>query len=219
MEFYDTGRHCEVATCRQHDFLPRHCPGCQKDFCNEHGPADAHACPTPALVDVRAPVCPLCDAILPVQRDRSPDAQVDAHIVAGCPNGPYGAKAAAGPAAAGPAAAASPSPPRSTAPAPPSSSRCTVRGCKKRDLAGAKCPQCRQPFCLGHRHPPDHACTAPPPPTAAAALARGAGPAGKLAHQSRLLLQRFASPPAARPLAGTTAGGRAAGATKDCVIS
>ena len=45
MEFEDVGRHCELPSCRRHDYLPFYCPDCQKYYCLDHREQVAHQCP------------------------------------------------------------------------------------------------------------------------------------------------------------------------------
>ena len=45
MEFQDVGKHCELASCRRHDYLPFYCPDCQKYYCLDHREQVAHQCP------------------------------------------------------------------------------------------------------------------------------------------------------------------------------
>ncbi|KND00068.1 uncharacterized protein SPPG_04409 [Spizellomyces punctatus DAOM BR117] len=38
---------------------------------------------------------------------------------------------------------------------------CSFSSCTTAELWSATCPKCAKQFCLRHRHPPDHSCTAP----------------------------------------------------------
>ncbi|XP_030625065.1 AN1-type zinc finger protein 1 isoform X2 [Chanos chanos] len=41
----DIGKHCEIKSCHQKDFLPFVCDACAGVFCLEHRSRDAHSCP------------------------------------------------------------------------------------------------------------------------------------------------------------------------------
>ncbi|XP_062841553.1 AN1-type zinc finger protein 1 isoform X2 [Trichomycterus rosablanca] len=41
----DMGKHCEIESCHQKDFLPFVCDSCSGVFCLEHRSRDAHSCP------------------------------------------------------------------------------------------------------------------------------------------------------------------------------
>ncbi|VDO40517.1 unnamed protein product [Haemonchus placei] len=82
--------------------------------------------------NVQVPTCPLCDKPVPTPKGVSPDIQVDQHIQNNCAQGPKKKIFA---------------------------NRCTVKGCKKKELVPITCPSCHQNFCLGHRHEKDHNCS------------------------------------------------------------
>ncbi|KAJ3182435.1 AN1-type zinc finger protein 1 [Geranomyces variabilis] len=44
--------------------------------------------------------------------------------------------------------------------APSKKTPCALEGCTRAELWSAKCRNCHLTFCLGHRHPPDHECSA-----------------------------------------------------------
>ncbi|XP_073253782.1 AN1-type zinc finger protein 2B-like isoform X3 [Porites lutea] len=48
--------------------------------------------------------------------------------------------------------------------------RCSLKGCKQKELIPVRCDSCRQNFCLKHRHEQDHNCSA---------VVRGSGTGGK----------------------------------------
>ncbi|KAK7118165.1 hypothetical protein R3I94_021863 [Phoxinus phoxinus] len=41
----DVGKHCEIKSCKQKDFLPFVCSSCSGLFCLEHRSRDSHSCP------------------------------------------------------------------------------------------------------------------------------------------------------------------------------
>lgn len=142
MELPHVGQHCDWSTCSRLDFLPFHCHLCRGVFCQDHGPVDTHACPQRYQRDVKVPVCPLCQLPCPVRRDlgHTPDMAVNAHIDRDCRSDKAVSrqrrinKAALDPLV------------------------CVKVKCKKKELVPLKCDECRQPVCLTHRHPEDHAC-------------------------------------------------------------
>eukprot|EP01117_Protostelium_nocturnum_P014166 TRINITY_DN5358_c0_g1_i3.p1 TRINITY_DN5358_c0_g1~~TRINITY_DN5358_c0_g1_i3.p1 ORF type:complete len:240 (-),score=78.57 TRINITY_DN5358_c0_g1_i3:189-908(-) len=44
MEFHDVGKHCDVASCGQLDFLPFSCKYCKGTFCQDHWREGQHKC-------------------------------------------------------------------------------------------------------------------------------------------------------------------------------
>ncbi|VDP13617.1 unnamed protein product [Heligmosomoides polygyrus] len=80
--------------------------------------------------NVQVPTCPLCDKPVPTPRGVSPDVQVNEHIINNCALNKKKIFA----------------------------NRCSVKGCKKKELVPITCPSCQQNFCLGHRHEKDHNC-------------------------------------------------------------
>ncbi|XP_058141672.1 AN1-type zinc finger protein 2A isoform X2 [Dasypus novemcinctus] len=143
MEFPDLGKHCSEKTCKQLDFLPIKCDACEQDFCKDHFTSAAHKCPFAYKKDVRVPVCPLCDSPVPVRRGELPDAAVGAHMDQHC-------RHSAG---------------RKTGKI--FTHRCSKEGCKRKEMLPLACDQCLSNFCIQHRHPLDHSCTAGGPATRA----------------------------------------------------
>ncbi|XP_059380086.1 AN1-type zinc finger protein 1 [Carassius carassius] len=45
MAALDIGKHCEIESCKQKDFLPFVCSSCSGVFCLEHRGRDSHSCP------------------------------------------------------------------------------------------------------------------------------------------------------------------------------
>ncbi len=131
MEFPDLGAHCALTTCKRLDFLPVKCAGCKSVFCGEHFSPLAHSCAVAAVRDARVPVCPLCDAPVPVRRKGdAPDVAVSAHIDADCQSDPAVERR------------------RKIF-----DQRCAVKKCKKKEMIRLQCNECGKNFCLSHRHP------------------------------------------------------------------
>uniref|UniRef100_A0A915BZ88 AN1-type domain-containing protein n=2 Tax=Parascaris univalens TaxID=6257 RepID=A0A915BZ88_PARUN len=134
-EFPGFGRHCSFAECHLLDFLPVRCDACSRDFCSTHYPYESHRCESSYKKDVQVPVCPLCGKPVPVARGELPDVVVGRHIDMDCKSDP--ALSSRGKIYA---------------------NRCSVRGCKKRELIPIQCKECGLNFCLKHRFPSDHDC-------------------------------------------------------------
>jgi len=154
----DLGQNCQVKTCNQLDFLPVKCDACSCKFCNAHWTYEAHECPQRHTKDVQVPVCPLCDKPVPTAKGTSPDATVSAHLDRDCRES---AKRKI-------------------------KKRCSVRKCKQTEFIKVECDQCKQNFCLKHRHPTDHQCQGKPSPSQSAA----AGSASSRAAQAALARQQ-----------------------------
>lgn len=135
MELPHLGEQCEVESCGQLDFLPIKCYGCHKKFCTDHFQYESHQCPIKHTKDVQVPVCPLCDKPVPTAKGVSPDTTVSAHIDRDCKSDPAVAK-------------------RNKV----YTNRCTVKKCKQKEMMKVVCDQCKQSYCLKHRHPEDHEC-------------------------------------------------------------
>ena len=134
MEFPDLGKHCSESFCRQMDFLPVKCDACQKVFCKDHFTYSQHQCPSAYRKDVQVPVCPLCNAPVPIKRGDMPDVAVSAHIDNDCKSDPAVKKRKI------------------------YTNRCNKKGCKVKELIKVNCNSCALNFCLTHRHPQDHEC-------------------------------------------------------------
>ncbi|CAD5215026.1 unnamed protein product [Bursaphelenchus okinawaensis] len=129
-EFPNLGSHCAISSCNLLDFLPFKCYKCDKEFCIEHFKCDQHEC---GIKDVRVPVCPLCQQPVPVGKNESADMVVGQHIDNDCKSDPAQKKRTY-------------------------QHRCTKKGCKKREVVQFTCPDCRNNFCVRHRHGDDHDC-------------------------------------------------------------
>ena len=79
------------------------------------------------------PVCPLCNEPVPTKRGQLPDITVSQHIDNECQDDRAKKK-------------------RKTA------NKCTLKGCKNKELIPVLCSECKLNFCLKHRHPSDHMC-------------------------------------------------------------
>nr|CAB3267912.1 AN1-type zinc finger protein 2A [Phallusia mammillata] len=134
MEFPDLGKHCAERSCHQLDFLPLKCDACEQVFCKNHMRYDDHNCHSAYKKDVQVPVCPLCGKPVPVPRGETPDIKVGEHIDRDCQSDPAKKKRKA------------------------YANRCSVSKCKQHELMPVICPNCRQNFCLRHRHQQDHDC-------------------------------------------------------------
>ncbi|KAG0422369.1 hypothetical protein HPB47_001800 [Ixodes persulcatus] len=108
-----------------------------------------HNCLVGVAKDVQVPVCPLCNRPVPSKRGDPPDVAVSSHIDRECRSDPALAKRKA------------------------FTNRCSMKGCKQKELVPVLCGQCNLNHCLKHRHPDDHSCTGRGlSPSGAAAMAR-----------------------------------------------
>lgn len=149
MEFPELGQHCCETSCNRLDFLPMKCDACKKIFCKDHFQYVAHSCTVGISKNVQVPVCPLCNRPVPSRRGDPPDVAVSSHIDRECRSDPAQAKRKA------------------------FTNRCSLKGCKQKELIAVYCRQCGLNHCLKHRHPDDHNCTAKVlSPAGAAAMAR-----------------------------------------------
>uniref|UniRef100_A0A914VTN6 AN1-type domain-containing protein n=1 Tax=Plectus sambesii TaxID=2011161 RepID=A0A914VTN6_9BILA len=133
-EFPDLGKHCNFRDCNRLDFLPMKCDACTKVYCSNHITYISHECSSSYKKDVQVPVCPLCNQPVPVARGETPDFRVGQHIDNDCKSDPAVAKRKI------------------------YSNRCSLNGCKKKELVPITCGECRQNYCLKHRHTTDHDC-------------------------------------------------------------
>ncbi|XP_039267223.2 AN1-type zinc finger protein 2A-like [Styela clava] len=134
MELPKIGDHCSDSFCRQLDFLPIKCDACEKQFCKNHIRYEDHKCESSYKKDVQVPVCPLCNKPVPVPRGEVADIKVGEHIDRDCQSDPAKKHRQA------------------------YSNRCSAPKCKQKELIPVVCPDCRQNFCLRHRHTQDHDC-------------------------------------------------------------
>jgi len=99
----------------------------------------------------------LCSQPVPWKRGEAPDIAVGDHIDRDCQSDPARQKRKV------------------------LSNRCTVKGCKQKEIVPVICDQCKLNHCLKHRHPLDHSCKGNNPGERArqAALARSAASSAK----------------------------------------
>ncbi len=148
IDFMSIGVHCKVPGCNRLDFLPTKCRHCALVTCAEHATPSSHACSHVESKNVcqtslllwlttqrTVPVCPLCSKLVQTPLPgQSLNDQMERHIQSGCKD----------------LLAAPAKPPR----------KCTCKGCKTRDAISFSCSHCRREFCVGHRMPQDHSCSA-----------------------------------------------------------
>ncbi|XP_071039236.1 AN1-type zinc finger protein 2A isoform X2 [Parasteatoda tepidariorum] len=153
MEFPNLGSHCFEKSCNRLDFLPVKCDACSNVFCYDHFQYNKHSCNKGYQKDVQVPVCPLCNSPVPSKRGEQPDIAVSEHIDRDCQADPAIAKRKV------------------------YTSKCSVKGCKLKEIVRINCNVCNKNYCLKHRHPDDHKCSeqkvvSPAQAAGAAALAR-----------------------------------------------
>ncbi|XP_046687484.1 LOW QUALITY PROTEIN: AN1-type zinc finger protein 2B-like [Homalodisca vitripennis] len=134
MEFPHLGKQCAESSCQKLDFLPVKCDACEKIFCHEHMSYMGHNCASAYKKDVQVPVCPLCNKPIPVRRGESPDIAVGAHIDTDCQSDPAKNKRKV------------------------FTNKCSMKGCKGKEIVTVVCNECSLNFCLRHRHTADHKC-------------------------------------------------------------
>lgn len=117
------------------DFLPMKCDACEQIFCKDHFRYDIHKCEKSYLKNVQVPICPLCNQPVPTKRGEQPDIEVSLHIDRDCQSD--GAKKK-----------------RNAI----YSNKCSLAGCKQKEVVRITCSDCNRCFCLKHRHPVDHRC-------------------------------------------------------------
>lgn len=134
MELPHLGSNCSENTCNKLDFLPMKCDVCQKIFCNDHFKYENHDCPLSYKKNVQVPVCPLCNTPIPGIRGQPPDIAVGAHIDSDCQSDPAKTRRKV------------------------FTNRCSMKGCKTKEIVPVLCGECSLNFCLKHRHFTDHKC-------------------------------------------------------------
>ncbi|XP_042869526.1 AN1-type zinc finger protein 2A-like [Penaeus japonicus] len=133
MELPHLGTNCAEPTCRQLDFLPFTCNMCKKEFCVDHHKYEDHSCPESYKVDVRIPICPLCNQPVPSKRGEAPDLAVNDHMENNCKNKNKKIY----------------------------TNKCSANGCKTKEMIPVSCNACGLNYCLRHRHTTDHDCKGP----------------------------------------------------------
>uniref|UniRef100_A0A1B6C7F1 AN1-type domain-containing protein n=2 Tax=Clastoptera arizonana TaxID=38151 RepID=A0A1B6C7F1_9HEMI len=134
MEFPNLGKHCHEEFCKKLDFLPVKCDACEQIFCHEHMSYTKHSCPSAYKKDVQVPVCPLCNTPIPVRKGEMPDIAVGAHIDMDCQSDPAKGRRKV------------------------FVNKCSMKGCKGKEIVPVLCAECRLNFCLKHRYTADHNC-------------------------------------------------------------
>ncbi|KAF2896066.1 hypothetical protein ILUMI_10110 [Ignelater luminosus] len=134
MEFPDLGKHCSVSSCNKLDFLPIKCDACGQIFCEEHYQYAVHNCSNAYKKNNQVPVCPLCNIPIPVPRGQAPDIAVGEHIDNDCQSDPAKNNRKV------------------------FTNKCSLKGCKTKEVIPITCNECTLNFCLKHRHPADHSC-------------------------------------------------------------
>ncbi|XP_035753118.1 AN1-type zinc finger protein 2A isoform X1 [Egretta garzetta] len=129
------------------DFLPLKCDACGEVFCKNHIRYDDHECRSAYKKNVQVPVCPLCNAPVPVQKGEIPDIVVGAHMDKDCKYNPAQQKQRI------------------------FTNKCLKPGCKRKEMMRVVCEQCGGNFCIKHRHPLDHDCKGSSHPTSKAGYA------------------------------------------------
>lgn len=143
MEFPDLGKNCALKECNQLDFLPIKCDACSLLFCCNHYQYEFHKCNRGLNATNQVPVCPLCCQPVGFKRNELPDIAVSQHIDQYCPKNDRLAN-------------------NRTTKKPNSNLRaCSFKACKQKDVIYLECVDCRQKFCVRHRHPSDHMCIKP----------------------------------------------------------
>ncbi|CAI5450037.1 unnamed protein product [Caenorhabditis angaria] len=130
-EFPHFGSHCGVEFCNQLDFLPIKCDACRGEYCTQHFVYDAHNCENAYRKNIQVPVCPMCSQPVPTPKNVPADYQVNEHIQNNCEK----------------------SKKREIY-----KNKCSVKGCRKKELIPVTCPTCKLNYCLTHRHEQDHKC-------------------------------------------------------------
>ncbi|XP_071427234.1 AN1-type zinc finger protein 2A isoform X1 [Pithys albifrons albifrons] len=146
MELPWLGEHCSERACKQLDFLPLKCDACGEVFCKDHIRYDDHKCSSAYKKNVQVPVCPLCNAPIPVQKGEIPDVVVGAHMDQDCKYNPAQQRRIF-------------------------TNKCLKPGCKRKEMMKVLCEECGGNFCIKHRHPLDHDCKGSSHPTSKAGYA------------------------------------------------
>jgi hypothetical protein len=101
---------------------------------DEHYSYTKHNCAKAYQKDNQVPVCPLCNKPIPVGLGQEPDYVVGAHIDNDCQSDPAKTKRKV------------------------FTNKCSVKGCKVKEVVPVVCDKCHLNFCLRHRHTLDHQC-------------------------------------------------------------
>lgn len=134
MEFPNLGANCGEQSCNMLDFLPMKCDACSQVFCRDHIHYATHNCPDSYKKDNQVPMCPLCNTSFPLKKGESPDIVIGSHIDNDCQSDPARQRRKI------------------------YTNKCSVKGCKQKELIPVNCDRCQKNYCLKHRHEQDHAC-------------------------------------------------------------
>ncbi|WOK94109.1 zinc finger AN1 domain-containing stress-associated protein 12 [Canna indica] len=129
--FPDLGEHCDLEDCKQLDFLPFTCNGCQKVFCLEHRTFKAHSCPKAEQHSRVVVVCEVCSMSIEKKAGEEEKIILERHKDSG-----------------------------SCDPIKKMKPRCPVKRCKEALTFSNKstCKICNKSICLRHRFPSEHEC-------------------------------------------------------------
>ncbi|CAF1027787.1 unnamed protein product, partial [Brachionus calyciflorus] len=136
MELPHLGEHCQEPTCNLLDFLPFRCDSCKKIYCKDHFNYNKHNCQQSSFKskDFQIPLCPLCNQPVPYKRNELPDITMSAHIDRDCKSDPAEERRKV------------------------FTNKCSLKGCKQKELIPFNCTKCRKNYCIRHRHESDHSC-------------------------------------------------------------
>lgn len=138
MELPHLGKHCGDNSCNQLDFLPFECEWCAGVYCKDHREGRVHKCEQWRAKQASQrskyvmPQCPLCGEDVSLGAHGDANRAVSEHIDAGCSRKQR------------------------------TDYRCQLKACTQRFAIPVICERCKRNFCLTHRHPADHQCTALP---------------------------------------------------------
>ncbi|XP_045479952.1 AN1-type zinc finger protein 2A [Harmonia axyridis] len=135
MELPHLGKQCSEPSCKRLDFLPFECDACNEIFCGNHYQFKNHNCKNFHTKDNQVPVCPLCNKPIPLKYGEKPDLIVGSHIDNDCLSDPARSRRKV------------------------FSNRCSLKGCKAKEMVPIICGDCKQNYCLKHRLQNDHKCT------------------------------------------------------------
>lgn len=134
--FPDLGKHCQLSECKQLDFLPFKCDGCQKVFCVEHRSYKSHECSNSDYNSRKVLVCETCSMSMEIPRNSNGrQHEMDLILAKHQKSGDCDPKKKKKP-------------------------TCGVRRCKEILTFSntSTCKSCQSKFCLKHRFQSDHEC-------------------------------------------------------------
>ncbi|XP_052282236.1 AN1-type zinc finger protein 2B-like isoform X2 [Dreissena polymorpha] len=101
---------------------------------NDHIQYETHSCKESYKKDKQVPVCPLCNKPIPLKKGQVADEEVGRHIDSDCQSDPAKERRKV------------------------YTNKCSMKGCKVKELIPVKCDKCHHNYCLRHRFETDHAC-------------------------------------------------------------